>query len=75
MSRLKTGGFNFIDLEKENSEIGSIFAIEGEKNMDRELRIKKKKKFNFDHLFPVPKNNENMGMDDFGSGKPFEGIF
>jgi hypothetical protein len=74
MSKLKTGGFNFQDLEKDNTDLGSMFSVGEEKNMDRELRIKKKKKFNFDKLFPAPKNNENMGMDDFGTGKPFEGL-
>ena len=71
---MKTSGYNFQDILEENKKMDSIFSIEGDSNMNKELRIKKKKKFNFDHLFPTPKNNENMGMDDFGTGKPFEGL-
>ena len=33
MGRLKTGGFNFIDLEKENLETSSIFNTGEERNM------------------------------------------
>lgn len=75
MGKLKTGGFNFIDLEKENSETNSIFGMGEEKNMEQELRIKKKKKWNFGKLFPAPKNNENMGMDDFGTREAFKDLF
>lgn len=60
MGRLKTGGFNFVDLEKDNNDLVSMFDM-GEKNMEQELRIKKKKKINFDHLFPAPKNNKKYG--------------
>lgn len=57
----------------EKDDISSTFDI-GEKDMEKQLKIKKKRKFNFDKLFPTPKNNENMGMDDFGMGEPFKGI-
>lgn len=40
------------------------------------IEQKPKKKINFDKLFPAPKNNENMGMDNFGNKKKdFEGVF
>ncbi len=74
MGKLKTGGFNFIDLEKENSETNSVFGMGEEKNMEQELKLKKKKKWNFGKLFPAPRNNENMGMDNLYNGEPFEGI-
>ncbi len=45
---MKTSGYNFQDIGEDNKKIDSIFNIDGEKNMDRELRIKKKKKFNFE---------------------------
>ena len=74
MSKLKTNGFNFVDLEKDNYNLD--FNIGAERNMEKELKMgKKKKKINFDNILPAPKNNENMGMDDFGTGKPFKGLF
>jgi len=72
---MKTSGYNFQDIEKQNKDIDSIFNIEGEKDMRDELQFgKKKKKFNFDRLFPAPKDNENMGMDDLYDGEPFKGL-
>jgi len=73
---MKTGGFNFVDLEKDNSDVGSMFSVGEERNMEKELKMgKKKKKLNFDNILPAPKNNKNMGMDDFGIGEPFKGLF
>jgi len=75
MSKLKTNGFNFVDLEKDNSDLD--FNLGAGRDMEKELKIKgkKKKKINFDNILPLPKNNENMGLDDFGNKKAFEGLF
>ncbi len=71
---LKTSGFNLIDLEKPNKDIDSMFNIEDTMQMQEKPK-KKKIKFNFDHLFPAPKNNKSMGLDDFGNqSKAFEGV-
>ena len=43
--------------------------------MNKELKIKKKKKINFDYLFPAPKNNRNMGMDNIEGGMFGNGFF
>jgi len=74
MGKIKTGGFNFQDLEKDNSELLSNFDIENGSNMEKKLKSKKKK-INFGKLFTAPKNNENMGMDNISNSKPFEGLF
>lgn len=70
---MKTSGFNFVDLDKENKELGSIFN-EGDINIMQEKPKKKKIKWKFDHLFPAPKNNQNMGMGNIYDGEPFENI-
>jgi hypothetical protein len=70
---MKTSGFNFIDLEKENSDMFDIDSIGENLDMNQKPR-KKKRKPNFDFLFPSPKNNDNMGMDSINDGKAFEGV-
>lgn len=71
---MKTRGFNLIDLGKDDSDF--LLNIKSEQNMQQYEKPKKKKiKFNFDHLFPAPKNNKNMGMDNICNGEPFEGLF
>ncbi len=72
---LKTSGFNLVDLEKPNKDIDSMFNIEENMNIMQEKPKKKKIKFNFDNLFPAPKNNKSMGLDDFGNqSNAFEGV-
>jgi hypothetical protein len=62
MSKLKTFGFNFIDLDKDNLDTKSIFNKEDESRMRKELKIKKVKKINFDKIFPSPKIDKCMGL-------------
>jgi len=71
---MKTSGFNFQDLEEENKKIDSFLDINGDSNMKEDKPKKKKVKFNFDNLFPAPKNNKSMGMDNVYDGEPFEGL-
>jgi len=71
---MKTSGYNFQDLEEENKKIDSMLNIEGELDMIDERPKKKKIKYDFSHLFQKPKGEKNMGMDDFGDRKAFEGI-
>ncbi len=64
---LKFSGFNFVDLEKNNS-INSTFSIE-EKDIKKELNIgkKRRKEIKFDKLFPAPKcAKHNMCLDYTG---------
>lgn len=71
---IKTSGFNIQDIDQNKSDIGSIIDIE-QPNMERELKLKKKK-FNFDKIFPVPKVDKCMGLCDIKSGhNPFKELF
>ncbi len=71
---LKTSGFNLVDLEKPKKDIDSMFNIEDTMQMQEKPK-KKKIKFNVDNLFPAPKNNKSMGLDDFGNqSNAFEGV-
>lgn len=69
---MKLSGFNFQDL---NINFRKPAKIE-EDIMIQKPELKKKKKRNFDFLFPAPPHNENMGLDDFGNKKKraFEGV-
>lgn len=73
---MKTSGFNIPDIFDENKSVDSIFNIEGEKDMEKELRLKKRKrKPDFGFLFPAPKDPKNdMGMGNLCEEKAFEGI-
>ena len=69
---MKTSGFNFIDVKKDNKTVESILNME--KLIEKPTHRRRKKKIDFSNILPKPKNNENMGMDNFGTGKPFEGL-
>jgi len=60
---IKTSGFNIQDIEKENMD--SAIHL-GEQNIEKELKLKKKK-FNFDNIFPTPKVDKCMGLCDIKS--------
>ncbi len=70
---LKTSGFNLVDLEKANKDIDSMFNIEDTMQIQQKPK-KKKIKWNFDNLFPAPKNNKDMNMGNISDGNPFEGV-
>ncbi len=70
---LKTSGFNFADLDKDNS----IFNLE-EKDIKKELNISKKRRreIKFDKLFPAPKcAKHNMCLDYTGDSMFKEEFF
>ena len=71
---MKTSGFNFQDILEDNKNADSIFNIEGNKNMEQELKLKKKKKINFDNILPRVKE-KNMGMDNLEGGMFGKGFF
>jgi hypothetical protein len=73
---MKTSGFNFQDLEEENKKVDEFLDMGDSIDMKMYQPKKKKVKFNFDHLFPAPKNNEAMGMSNIAprGKKPFEGV-
>lgn len=72
---MKTSGFNFQDLAEDNKNMGEIIDMGENKYMMDDKPRKKKVKFNFDNLFPKPKDaKKDMGMGNICEGEPFEGI-
>ncbi len=72
---MKTSGFNFQDLEEDNKSIEDIIDIGENKDMMDEKPRKKKTKFNFDNLFPKPKDTKkDMNMGNIYNGEAFDGI-
>ncbi len=72
--RPKLSGFNFQDLDIGFKDTNRNLKEENMNTIQQKPK-KKKIKFNFDNLFPAPKNNKSMGLDDFGNqSNAFEGI-